>query len=189
MILPLTLDAAGLAKILPLKESTILRDVLRPIRADKLPPWISFGRKKIWLAPVALHWMAGEGQSLEYLGISVEHISPLLDVAQLAKLLYLREETVKLYVSQFPGRLPPAIANLREKRWVASVVLDWLVKRQNRVLETDFTGLIVSASVRNQQALREEQERQERERVKLDSLAGLVQTTMRTTGSGMGGMR
>lgn len=183
MILPPTLDAASLATLLPLKESTILRDLLRPIRADKLPPWISFGRKKIWLAPVVLQWMAGEGQSLEYLGISVTHIPPLLDADELAKLLYLSEETVVLYASRFPDRLPPFIANFRGKRWVALVVLDWLVQRQNRIFEADFTGLIVSKSIRNQQA------QEERECVKLDSLAGLVQTTMRATGSGMGGMR
>lgn len=187
MILPLTLDATRLAQLLPLQESTIRRDVSRPIRANNLPPWVCLGRKKIWLAPVALHCIVRDEQSLEYLGISVAHIPPLLDVAQLAKLLYLSEKTVKLYVSQFPDRLPPVIANLREKRWVASVVLDWLVKRQNRAFETDFTGLIVSGSVRNQQALREEQEPEVS--VKLDTLAGLIQTTMRATGSGMGGMR
>lgn len=186
MILPPTLDAAGLARLLPLHESTILRDVSRPGRGNNLPPWVCLGRKKIWLAPVTLQWMVGDGQSLEYLGISVAHIPPLLDVAQLAKLLYLGEETVMLYASQFPDRLPPAIANLRAKRWVASVALDWLVERQNQVFEADFTGLIMSAGS-NQQALREEQEREVC--VKLDSLAGLVQTTMRATGSGMGGMR
>lgn len=187
MILPLTLDAAGLARLLPLRESTILRDVSRPSRGNNLPPWVCLGRKKIWLAPVTLQWMVEDGRSLEYLGISVAHIPPLLDVAQLAKLLYLGEETVMLYASQFPDRLPPAIANLRVKRWVALVVLDWLVKRQNRVFETDFTGLIMSAGACNQKALCEEREREVG--VKLDSLAGLVQTTMRATGSGVGGMR
>jgi len=47
MILPLTLDAAGLAQLLPLGESTILRDVSRPVRANNLPPFICLGKKKI----------------------------------------------------------------------------------------------------------------------------------------------
>jgi len=121
MILPPTLDAAGLANLLPLCESTILRDVSHPVRANNLPPFICLGKKKIWLAPVALHWVAGEGQSLEYAGISVAHIPPLLNVAQLAKLLYLSGKTAKLYASQFPDRLPPSIPGRRAKRWVASV--------------------------------------------------------------------
>lgn len=44
----------------------------------------------------------------------------------------------------------------------------------------DFGGLIVSASSRNHQ---------QEPGVRMDSLAGLVQTTMRAAGSGMGGMR
>lgn len=180
MILPPTLDAAGLANLLPLRESTILRDVSHPRRVDNLPPHIRLGKKNIWLAPVALRWMAGEGQSLEYLGISVAPIPPLLDAAQLAKLLYLRENTVMLYASQYPDRLPPPIQGGRKKRWVASVVLNWLVRRLNRLCEVDFGGLIVSASSRNHQ---------QEPGVQMDSLAGLVQTTMRATGSGMGGVR
>ena len=179
MILPPTLDAAALAQLLPLGESTILRDVSHPLRANNLPPFVRLGKKKIWLSPVVLHCMT-EGQSLEFIGISVAHIPPLLDVAQLAKLLYLSVKTVKLYASQFPDRLPPSIPGRREKRWVASVVLDWLVGRLNRLCEVDFGGLIVSASSRNHQ---------QEPGVQMDSLAGLVQTTMRATGSGMGGMR
>ena len=120
MILPPTLDAAALAQLLPLGESTILRDVSHPLRANNLPPFVRLGKKKIWLSPVVLHCMT-EGQSLEFIGISVAHIPPLLDVAQLAKLLYLSVKTVKLYASQFPDRLPPSIPGRRAKRWVASV--------------------------------------------------------------------
>jgi predicted DNA-binding transcriptional regulator AlpA len=102
-----------------------------------------------------------------------------LDVAQLAQLLYLGEETVVLYASQYPDRLPPQIQGGRKKRWVASVVLNWLVRRQNRLCEVDFGGLIVSASRLNQSP----------PGVPMDSLAGMVQTTMRATCSGMGGVR
>ena len=121
MILPPTLDAAGLANLLPLCESTILRDVSHPVRANNLPPFICLGKKKIWLAPGALHWVAGGGRSLEYAGLFVAHTPPLLNVAQLAKLLYLSGKTAKLYASQFPDRLPPSIPGRRAKRWVASV--------------------------------------------------------------------
>jgi hypothetical protein len=61
------------------------------------------------------------------------------------------------------------------------VVLDWLVGRQNRLCEVDFGGLIVSASSRNQQ------QEPGVQGVKMDSLAGLVQTTMRIKSSVAGG--
>ena len=109
MILPPTLNAAGLAQLLPISKKTILRDVTRT--ADKLPPLVCLGKKKICLTHVALRWLVG---------------------------------------------------------------------RLNRLCEVDFGGLIVSASSRNHQ---------QEPGVQMDSLAGLVQTTMRATCSGMGGVR
>lgn len=55
MTLPHTLDAAGLARLLHLSESTILRDVTR--KPESLPPFITVRKKKIWVTLVVLDWI------------------------------------------------------------------------------------------------------------------------------------
>lgn len=56
MMLPPTLDAAGLARLLHLSEATVLRDVSR--RPNTLPPFIVLKKKKIWITIVVINWLA-----------------------------------------------------------------------------------------------------------------------------------
>lgn len=50
-----TLDAAGLARIIPLTEKTIRADVSR--RPWLLPPFVKIGTRTVWLRQTVLEWL------------------------------------------------------------------------------------------------------------------------------------
>ncbi len=50
-----TLDAAGLARILPLSVATIRADVSR--RPWLLPPFVKVGTRTVWLRQTVLDWL------------------------------------------------------------------------------------------------------------------------------------
>lgn len=50
-----TLDAAGLARIIPLSEKTIRADVSR--RPWLLPPFVKVGTRTVWLRQTVLDWL------------------------------------------------------------------------------------------------------------------------------------
>lgn len=50
-----TLDAAGLARIIPLSEKTIRADVSR--RPWLLPPFAKVGTRTVWLRQTVLDWL------------------------------------------------------------------------------------------------------------------------------------
>lgn len=50
-----TLDAAGLARILPLSVATIRADVSR--RPWLLPPFVKIGTRTVWLRQTVLDWL------------------------------------------------------------------------------------------------------------------------------------
>lgn len=52
---PETLDAAGLARILPLSVATIRADVSR--RPWLLPPFVKIGTRTVWLRQTVLEWL------------------------------------------------------------------------------------------------------------------------------------
>jgi hypothetical protein len=121
--LPLTLDFAGLANILPLAPSTVQKNVSRS--PSSLPPHIKVGgkQKPIWMTQISLAWNSDPSMSTPII-LDLREFPPILDSFQLASILHISESSIDSMYYRFPSSLPPRGVY----GWVTHDVFKWLVK-------------------------------------------------------------